>query len=109
MPWKETSAMQQRKQFLRDWELDARVGRVNLAALCRAYGVSRPTAYKRIGRYLEAHGRVEALADRSRRPLSSPEAIPDDVIDLLVKARKARPYRGPATLRPRLTHPGRAG
>jgi putative transposase len=99
MPWKETSAMQQRKQFLLDWEMDARVGRVNLAALCRAYGISRPTAYKWIGRYLQARGRLEALAERSRRPLSSPEAIPDDVVDLLVKARKARPYWGPVTLR----------
>ncbi|HUS67637.1 MAG TPA: integrase core domain-containing protein [Kofleriaceae bacterium] len=61
--------------------------------------MSRPTAYKWIGRYLEAYGRVEALADRSRRPHSSPEAIPDDVVDLLVKARKARPYWGPVTLR----------
>ena len=46
--------MQQRKQFLHDWETDARYGRVNLAALCRAYGISRPTAYKWINRYLEA-------------------------------------------------------
>ena len=91
--------MQQRKQFLLDWEMDARVGRVNLAALCRAYDISRPTAYKWIRRYLQARGRLEALAERSRRPLSSPEAIPDDVVDLLVKARKARPYWGPVTLR----------
>jgi putative transposase len=99
MPWKETSAMQQRKQFLHDWETDARVGRVNLAALCRAYGISRSTAYKWINRYLEAHGRLEALADRSRRPMSSPDAVPDDVVDILVKARTARPYWGPVTLR----------
>ena len=36
MPWMETSAMRERKQFVTDWEIDARVGRVNFAALCRA-------------------------------------------------------------------------
>src|SRR5919198_2740334 len=95
MPWTETSAMKERQQFVADWEIDARTGRVNFAALCRAYGVSRQTGYKWLGRYLAAQGRVEALTDRSRRPHRSPEAIPDDVVDLLVKARKARPYWGP--------------
>jgi hypothetical protein len=35
MPWMETSAMREREQFVTDWEIDARVGRVNFAALCR--------------------------------------------------------------------------
>jgi hypothetical protein len=74
-----------------------RVSVENLAALCRAYGISRQTGYKWLSRYLAAHGRVEALADRSRRPHTSPDAIPDDVVDLLIKARKARPYWGPVT------------
>ena len=70
--------MQERKQFLRDWEVDARVGRVNLAALCRAYGVSRPTAYKWIGRYLEAHGRALKLVVRvpgGLREVGDPGAV----------------------------------
>jgi hypothetical protein len=73
---------------------------------CRAYGISRQTGYKWLGRYLDAHGRIEALADRSRRPLSSPDAIPDDIVDLLVKARKKRPYWGPVRLRKWLVNRG---
>ena len=98
--------MKERQQFVADWATDARVGRVNLAALCRAYGISRQTGYKWLSRYLAAHGRVDALADRSRRPHTSPDAIPDDVVDLLIKARKARPYWGPVTLRRWLVNRG---
>lgn len=106
MPWMETSAMRERQQFVADWATDARVGRVNFAALCRAYDISRQTGYKWLGRYLAAQGRLEALADRSRRPLSSPDAIPDDVVDLLIQARKKRPYWGPVTLRRWLVNRG---
>ena len=99
MPWIETSVTRERKQFLDEWAADARVGRVNFAALCRAFGISRPTGYKWLARYLNAQGRIESLADHSRRPLSSPEAIPDAIVDVLIRARKARPWWGPVTLR----------
>ena len=42
----------------------------NMRALCQSFGVSRKTGYKWRDLYLE-HG-AEGLADRSRRPLSSP-------------------------------------
>jgi transposase InsO family protein len=106
MPWKDTSAMRERQQFVLDWAIDARLGKVNFAALCRAYGISRPTGYKWLKRYLAARGRLEALADRSRRPLSSPDAIEQDIVDLVIKARKARPYWGPVTLRQWLVNRG---
>jgi putative transposase len=93
------SAIHHRQQFIADWAADARVGRVNFAALCRAYGVSRETGYKWLRRFLETGGRRDALADRSRRPLSNPGAVPEDVVDLVIKARKARPYWGPVALR----------
>ena len=38
------------------------------AALCREYGISRPTGDKWLERFLEG----ESLADRSRAPKSSP-------------------------------------
>src|SRR5436190_24284110 len=99
MPWMETSAMREREQFFREWEEDERTGRLNFAALCRSFGISRQSGYKWLRRYLEAAGQREALADRSRRPLSSPTAVDDDVVDLLIKARKQRPWWGPVTLR----------
>ena len=61
--------MLQRRQFVLDWAIDARLGKVNFAALCRTYGISRETGYKWVRRYLAAQGRMEALQDRSRRPL----------------------------------------
>ena len=47
MPWKETSAMDQRIQLIADW-LSADYGK---SELCRIYGISRPTADKWIRRY----------------------------------------------------------
>ena len=41
MPWMETSAMREREQFFREWEQDERAGRLNFAALCRSFGISR--------------------------------------------------------------------
>jgi putative transposase len=99
MPWMETSAMHEREQFLREWAHDERAGRLNFAALCRSFGISRQSGYKWLRRYLDAAGRAEALADRSRRPQSSPTAVEEDVVDLLIKARKERPWWGPVTLR----------
>ena len=47
--------------------------------LCREFGISRKTGYK-IKRRYEEEG-IEALIDRSRRPLSSPNKTPRAVID----------------------------
>ena len=62
MPWKETRAMDQRVQFIGDWQK----GTFKKVELCRVYGISRVTADKWIERY-EAEG-VEGLKERSRRP-----------------------------------------
>ena len=41
MPWKETSQVKERSKFVLEWERswDEGEGRVNMAALCRAFGV----------------------------------------------------------------------
>jgi transposase-like protein len=46
MPWKETSAMDQRIQLIADWVS----GDYRKSELCQIYGISRPTADKWIGR-----------------------------------------------------------
>jgi putative transposase len=99
MPWRETSALRERKQFITEWERERRYGPPNFAALCRAFSVSRQTGYKWLRRYLDAQGDVAALENRSRRPLTSPDQTPVKVVDLLVRARKLRPHWGPRTLR----------
>lgn len=67
MPWKESSLMSSRLEFV----LLAITPGANMQALCRSFGVSRKTGYKWRDLYLE-HGK-EGLHDRSRRPLSSPK------------------------------------
>src|SRR5579863_6159181 len=65
MPWGSLEVREQRVEFV----VRALRGEP-LSGLCREFGVSRPTGYKWIERY--RHGGVEAIAERSRRPLHSP-------------------------------------
>ena len=65
MPWREVSVMDQRQEFVR---LALQPG-ANRRELCRRFGVSAAIGYKWLARW--AAGEHE-LADRSRRPHSSP-------------------------------------
>lgn len=67
MPWKTESEMDQRVEFV----IRAQRREESIARLCREYGVSRPTGYLWLKRYREV-GSISALAEHSRRPLSSP-------------------------------------
>jgi len=42
MPWRETSAMEERIRFVKD----QRSGVFEMCELCRRYGISRKTGYK---------------------------------------------------------------
>ena len=97
MPWKETGPLEQRVQFVSEW----RKGEASMAALCRAFGIGRPTGYKWVERYFEDgdEGDVRALEDRPRRPLESPHAVDADRADARVRARKLHPHWGPRKLR----------
>ncbi len=102
MPWKATDAMKERVNFVLEWERrwdEARGGPVDVAELCRKYGVSRPTGYAWVKRFRDASHDVRAVEERSRRPHSNPQAISPEVEDWIVQARKAMPRRGPRKLR----------
>jgi transposase-like protein len=62
MPWKESCILDQRLQFLSSYQKEEML----VADLCRAHGISRPTAYRWINRYNETG--PEGLVDRSSRP-----------------------------------------
>ena len=68
MPWRTESVMDQRIEFV----MRAEEGEETIAELCREYGISRPTGYLWLHRYHEV-GSVNGLAERSRRPLQSPQ------------------------------------
>ncbi len=93
--------MTERTKFVLEWERrwNAGEGRVDVAELCRAFGVSRPTGYRWIARYQEAGHDVAALADRSRRPHTSPQAVSEEIRDRIVDLRKLHPRWGPRKLR----------
>jgi len=69
MPWRETSVMEERLCF---------VARLlegeGMSQVCRHFGISRKTGYKILNRYNDDG--LEALTDRSRRPLRSPTNVP---------------------------------
>jgi transposase len=62
------------------------------AQICRGFGVSRKTGYKWYEQYL-LEG-VGGLADRSRRPHRQPQAVDEQTIGAILKARSQRPSWG---------------
>lgn len=90
MPWRTESVMDQRIEFV----LRAKEGDEAIAALCREYGISRPTGYLWLNRY-HAVGSVSGLAERSRRPLKSPERTNEKVTAAVVELREKTGWGGP--------------
>jgi putative transposase len=98
--------MDERARFVKAWLDQIRHGRVNISALCRTFGISRTNGYKWLERFERSKGDLNALAARSRRPLSSPTATDEKTVAMLIRARKARPHWGPVTLREWLVRQG---
>ena len=92
MPWQEIGPMQERLGLV----MDVLEGRYTVAEAARRRGVSRKTAYKCLDRYLEEG--IAGLHERSRKPLTSPQATDARVRALLIEEKKCRPYWGPKKL-----------
>lgn len=102
MPWKETSALEERIQMVTDW-LKRQYSVVELGEI---YGVSRKTVYKWLERYhLEG---LSGLEERARSPLRHPNATLAEIADMIIKAKLAKQRWGPKKLLARLEyeHPG---
>jgi len=72
MPWKDTSTMEQKVEFICEWLS----GNYTISELCRFYGISRPSAYLLIGRY-EKFG-IEGLLDKSKAPGNHPNKTKEE-------------------------------
>src|SRR5690242_16069841 len=81
MPWEQTSAMDQRVQFIAAW-LSGDYFKIEL---CTMYGISRPTANKWIQRYQE--GGVKALEELSRAPYSHPNATLEEIREQIIQGK----------------------
>ncbi len=92
MPWRETSVMEERLRF---------VARLlegeGMSDVCREFGISRKTGYKIFNRY-EDDG-LEALTDRSRRPVRYANQLPEPVEAMIVPLKKEKPHRGARKIR----------
>ena len=93
MPWKEYSLMEERFRFVEEWKC----GDWDMAELCRFYEIARGTGYKWVGRF-EAGG-IDALRDLSRAPHVHPNAVSQEIEDLVIAVRDKHPKL--AGVRPR--------
>jgi transposase InsO family protein len=82
MPWRRTEPMDERVHFISDYL----TSRYEVSSLCDAYGISRKTGYKWIGRY-EEQG-VDGLKEVSRRPHNSPYRTPFRIKKEIIELRK---------------------
>ena len=89
MPWKESSALEQRKGFIAGCE----AGEESMAELCRRYGISRQTGYKWLRRF--AAGGKGGLEELSRAPHHQFQEMLGEVAEEILGARRGHP-RWPA-------------
>jgi transposase len=91
-PWKASSVIEERLRF---------VGRLldgeSMTDVCREFGISRKTGYKVFDRYKE-HG-LEALTDRSRRPVRYANQLPPPIEGLIVRLKGEKPHWGARKIR----------
>lgn len=109
MPWSETSAMEQRVQFIRDWLTH----KYYVSELCAMYGISRKTGHKWIERYMK-HG-PDGLLARGHQALAVHNKTALEVEQALLAVRLRHPSWGAKKLlhtlslrEPTLDLPGRS-
>jgi transposase InsO family protein len=88
MPWKEVSTMSLKEEFV----LLAGQEGANIRQLCRRFGISPKTAYKWIARFNQQGS--AGLANRSRRPTTSPSRTTTQLETLVLQERERHPAWG---------------
>ena len=68
-----------------------------MSELCREFGISRKTGYKIFNRYKDEG--LEALSDRSRRPVRYANQLPDQIERLIVTCKREKPHWGARKIR----------
>lgn len=101
MPWEKKTVEENRREFARRVSEKEK----SMSALCREYGISRPTGYKWLKRY-EAG---EELSDRSRRPFHTANRIEAAIENRIVEMRRREPAVGALKTRRMLENEGMTG
>ena len=92
MPWKEATAVSERKAFLLAYQR----GEVSSSAIYRAFNISRPTGYKWLDRF--AREGEAGLCEQSRAPLHPARGTPRFVQDRILELRQTHSSWGPKKL-----------
>jgi transposase len=92
MPWRECSVMEERLRFVARL-LDGE----GMSEVCREFGISRKTGYKIWSRYRQEG--LEALCDRSRRPVRYANQLPQQIERLIVESKRDKPHWGARKIR----------
>jgi transposase InsO family protein len=92
MPWKECSVMDERLRFVARL-LDGE----SMSEVCREFGISRKTGYKIFARYKDQG--LEALCDRSRRPVRYANQLPPQIEAQIVNLKQGKPHWGARKIR----------
>lgn len=98
MSWESKTVEQERIEFVKK-VLNKEKSK---SALCREYGISRPTGDKWIKRFENG----ESMNDKSRRPFHTANKISSDVEQRIVQARKQEPAIGAVKTRRMLINAG---
>ena len=101
MPWSQTTPMDQKTQFIADYLREC----FSFTELCARYRVSRETGYRLVRHYLERG--PAGLQAQSRRPHTSPNQTPVEIVEALLELRRRHPRWGAKKLLPLLAkrHP----
>lgn len=92
MPWRSATVEDARREFLIAYQNEE----ASFSALCRYFGITRPTGYKWLGRF----ARGEGLGDRSRAPHVQRFATPSWQQAEILALRARHPLWGPKKLLP---------
>jgi transposase InsO family protein len=68
-----------------------------MSDVCREFGISRKTGYKIFNRYKDEG--LEALCDRSRRPVRYANQLPEQIERLIVRCKRDKPHWGARKIR----------
>lgn len=93
MPWKETTKMEQKIEFICEW----RTGKYTITELCKSFEISRPTAYKIINRF-ETMG-YDGLLEKSRTPRGHPKETDQKVVNGILKLKEKHHLWGAKKIR----------
>lgn len=90
MPWKETDPFTQQRKFITAWLGE---DETSFSELCRRFGISRKSGYKRVLRFKDLG--LDGVGDLVRTPKTHPNETPPEVVEMLVSAKRDHMTYGP--------------